>query len=150
MKNRTENSKPGSESAPQTTTSSSSKPTPPLPKPTTSVRHRFPKRKINTVWKPLSSKSCDLIQESLYRAMKGPQLDYPSLRKIEHLTQKLTGKIRVPVGVYTELKTNENGQVDVLSLDGYKKRNSDLESLIQKHQLITNKLKIQNQNLKSS
>ncbi|KNE88639.1 hypothetical protein PSHT_00990 [Puccinia striiformis] len=82
--------------------------------------------------------------------MKGPQLDYPSLRKIEHLTQKLTGKIRVPVGVYTELKTNENGQVDVLSLDGYKKRNSDLESLIQKHQLITNKLKIQNQNLKSS
>ncbi|POV95840.1 hypothetical protein PSTT_15999 [Puccinia striiformis] len=82
--------------------------------------------------------------------MKGPQLDYPSLRKIEHLTQKLTGKIRVPIGVYTELKTNENGLVDLLSLDGYKKRNSDLESLMLKHQLINNQLEIQIQNLKSS
>ncbi|KAH9458636.1 hypothetical protein MJO28_005712 [Puccinia striiformis f. sp. tritici] len=147
MKNQTGSSK---DSAPQTSTSSSSKPTPPLPKPTTIVRHRFPKRKINTVWKPLSSKSCDLIQESLYRSMKDPYSDYPSLRKIEHLTRKLTGKIRVPIGVYTELKTNENGQVDLLSLDGYKKRNSDLESLMLKHQLINKKLEIQNKNLKSS
>ncbi|POV96159.1 hypothetical protein PSHT_15035 [Puccinia striiformis] len=82
--------------------------------------------------------------------MKDPYSDYPSLRKIEHLTRKLTGKIRVPIGVYTELKTNENGQVDLLSLDGYKKRNSDLESLMLKHQLINKKLEIQNKNLKSS
>ncbi|EFP79633.1 hypothetical protein PGT21_033751 [Puccinia graminis f. sp. tritici] len=109
-------------------------------KSTTTVRHRLTKKKVNGVWKPLSSKSCDLLQESLSRAMKKTRLDYPSIRRVESLTKKLTNKIRVPLGVYTGLKTNDAGKVELLTLEGLMKKNHELELLIQQRQRAIAKL----------
>lgn len=103
-------------------------------KTTTAVRHRLPKRKVNSAWKTLSPTSCDLIQDSLSRAMKESRMDYPSLRRIESLTRKLTSKMRVPVGVFTGLKSDETGSVEMISLEALKKRNQDLERLIEHRQ----------------
>ncbi|OAV89376.1 hypothetical protein PTTG_03976 [Puccinia triticina 1-1 BBBD Race 1] len=109
-------------------------------KTTTAVRHRLPKRKVNNVWKPLSSKSCEILQDSLSRAMKEPRLEYPSLRRIETMSKKLTNNIRVPLGVYTGLKANDAGQVDLISLDALIQKNQELELLIQQRQRAIAKL----------
>ncbi|MBW0462933.1 hypothetical protein O181_002648 [Austropuccinia psidii MF-1] len=97
---------------------------------TTTVRHRLPRRKVNDVWKPLSSESRNVLQEALENAMQGSPSTYSSMRRIEALTRQLSSNIRVPVGVFTGLKTTDQGEVNLLTLEALKKKNQELELLI--------------------
>ncbi|KNZ57590.1 uncharacterized protein VP01_211g2 [Puccinia sorghi] len=115
-------------------------------KTTTTVRHRLPKRKVNTVWKPMSTQSCELVQASLARAMHShaSRLDYPSLRRIQRLAAKLAPHIRVPVGVYSGLKSDSTAEkIDLPSLDSLKNRNAHLLRLILHRQKAVAKLQKQ-------
>jgi hypothetical protein len=48
--------------------------------------------------------------------------------------------MRVPVGVYTGLKTNDAGKVELMALEGLMKKNHELELLIQQRQRAIAKL----------
>lgn len=54
--------------------------------------------------------------------------------------RKLTGNMRVPLGVYTGLKLNDDGQLELITLDRLKKNNEELELLIKQREQTVNLL----------
>ncbi|KAH9822431.1 hypothetical protein DFH28DRAFT_881990 [Melampsora americana] len=100
---------------------------------TKTIKHRLPKRKVEEVWKPLSIKSCQILEETLHQSIKSSKpsgLEIQSIERIKRRAQTLTKKMRVPIGVYTGIKLNTEGQVEMISLDDLIKKNKELEGLI--------------------
>ncbi|CAH7681978.1 hypothetical protein BY996DRAFT_7898800 [Phakopsora pachyrhizi] len=114
------------------------------PRPTKTVRHRLPLRKVNEVWKPLSSNSCQMLQNSLSEAILKSNLNSQqssqSFERIDELSKALMSQMRVPVGVFTGLNSNKEGQVELISLESLKEKNKSLAAMIEKREKNFSKL----------
>ncbi|EGF98438.1 uncharacterized protein MELLADRAFT_113559 [Melampsora larici-populina 98AG31] len=100
---------------------------------TKTIKHRLPKRKVEEVWKPLSIKSCEILEETLNQSIKSSitsESETQSIQRIQRRAQTLTKKMRVPIGVYSGIKLNSEGQVEMISLEDLMKKNKELEVLI--------------------
>ncbi|KAG0140470.1 hypothetical protein CROQUDRAFT_665144 [Cronartium quercuum f. sp. fusiforme G11] len=99
------------------------------PRETKTVRHRLPRRKVEEVWKPLSDSSCNLVHDNLQKSISSGVKD-EVLERVQRRAKLLTSKMRVPVGVYSGIKLNQDGQVEMMSIGDLMEKNRELEAMI--------------------